>query len=121
MRRFSFHHWLLLAIGMVFLFFILSSLFKKFVLGYPSSSVPNVVAQWIVKGDRDPHLCFKMPDNVLPFLPVTLFPAMGPTIGSKRSLCVYKVAQIKKDPSVCELLMPSRYGLDCALGAMKEQ
>ena len=38
----------------------------------------------------------------------------------KRMLCFYLLAQKLKDPSVCELLMPSEYGWSC-LGVAREK
>ena len=41
----------------------------------------------------------------------------GPTKMSRRGECVYTYAELAKDPSACELLMPSSYGLSCVGGA----
>lgn len=37
----------------------------------------------------------------------------GPTSGESRAHCVYRYAKLTSDPSACELLMPSEYGLAC--------
>lgn len=37
----------------------------------------------------------------------------GPPTMSRRGECVYTYAELTKDPSACELLMPSSYGWDC--------
>lgn len=38
---------------------------------------------------------------------------LGPPTMSRRGECIYVYAEQTKDPSVCELLMPSSYGLSC--------
>jgi hypothetical protein len=40
-------------------------------------------------------------------------PGMGPTLEQQRHRCVLEYADIAKDPSACELLMPSSYGWSC--------
>jgi len=44
---------------------------------------------------------------------------IGPTESQQRSLCIHEYAKLTKDPSACELLMPSSYGWSC-LGAAEE-
>lgn len=44
----------------------------------------------------------------------------GPPTMSRRGECVYTYAELTKDPSACELLMPSSYGLSCVGGAQSE-
>jgi len=44
---------------------------------------------------------------------------IGPTESQQRSLCIHEYAKITKDPSACELLMPSQYGWSCLGGAEK--
>lgn len=39
--------------------------------------------------------------------------AMRPSLQDDRAMCVYDYAFIKKDPYVCELILPMRYSLDC--------
>lgn len=42
------------------------------------------------------------------------FPAiLGPTAADARISCIHEYAKLTHDPSVCELLMPSSYGLSC--------
>lgn len=38
---------------------------------------------------------------------------LSPSEGEQRSNCIYEYAKLSKDPSACELLMPSEYGLAC--------
>lgn len=45
------------------------------------------------------------------------FDIMTPSKGEHVGMCVRKYAELKKDPSACELLMPSSYGLSCVGGA----
>lgn len=47
------------------------------------------------------------------------FDPLAPGREEKRIGCIIHYAQIAHDPSVCERLMPSRYGLDCVGAAMK--
>lgn len=37
----------------------------------------------------------------------------SPSAGEQRALCIYTYAKLTKDPTACELLMPSDYGLSC--------
>ncbi len=106
MRNLARNFWLLL--GMIFLFILLYNA-GLLLLGYPRSSNAIEVAEWIVQGHRDPSLCFKMNTGI----------GLGPPSSTVKNLCVFKVAESTKDPSVCELLMPSRYGLSC-VGAATE-
>ncbi len=51
-------------------------------------------------------------------LPWGIF-SMGPSVAEAQFLCIHEYASLTKDPSACELLMPSSYGWDC-LGAAEE-
>jgi len=44
---------------------------------------------------------------------------LGPSSGESRMHCIKRYAELTKDPSACELLMPSSYGLSCT-GAAKD-
>lgn len=48
--------------------------------------------------------------------PLAIF---GPPLGERRMDCIHEYAKLTKDPSACELLMPSSYGLSC-VGAASE-
>ncbi len=63
----------------------------------------ELIAQKIVSEDRNVNDCLKIKS----FLPTY------PSIGSIRSFCVRKYAELAQDPSACALLMPSEYGMDC--------
>ena len=43
--------------------------------------------------------------------------SLGPTEGEHQSNCLYVFATLAHDPAVCELLMPSEYGMAC-IGAV---
>ncbi len=64
---------------------------------------PTELAEHLVKNDRSASECFYL----------LWFQIMGPQEGEARAWCVYEYAKLKKDPSACELLMPSSYGLSC--------
>lgn len=42
---------------------------------------------------------------------------MAPSQAETRAHCIHEYAKLTKDPSACELLMPSSYGLSCVGGA----
>jgi len=44
-----------------------------------------------------------------------------PQTGESRAHCVYRYAKITKDPSACELLMPSEYGWSCVGAATDKE
>jgi hypothetical protein len=50
-------------------------------------------------------------------LPWAIF-VLGPPTAERRISCVHRYATLAKDPSACELLMPSSYGLSCVGGAI---
>lgn len=77
--------------------------------GYFPAAVPDDLIERIVRGERKPEDCKKFVRLSAPW-------AMGPTEGEQQDLCIYKVAQALKDAEVCELLMPSEYGLSCIGG-----
>ncbi len=72
-------------------------------LGYYVDNTGGEVAE-IAAQKKDVSLCKK----------ITVYARfMGPTAGSRTRECIYTYAELTKDPSVCELLMPSSYGLSC--------
>ena len=64
---------------------------------------PYTLAQHIVNEGRSPDECWNL---------VVLDP-FGPQPAQLRAGCVYQVAMLTLNPSVCELLLPSDYGLEC--------
>ena len=77
---------------------------------YPTSpGYTGIVAQRIVDNDLPAEECSKIEMN-----PFTLI--RYPTVESIRRGCIYLVANIRQDPTACELLLPGDYGWSC-LGA----
>lgn len=68
-------------------------------IDYPGWEVGKIAA-----AKRDPSLCSRI------FVFSHIF---GPPTESRRSECIDRYASITSDPSVCELLLPSEYGLSC--------
>lgn len=73
-------------------------------MGYPVDVPPWELAKQIIASGKDPSYCMKLQQSV---------PVTGPTIESRRTNCVYEYAKLTKDPTACELIMPSEYGLAC--------
>lgn len=71
---------------------------------------PWDLAQYLAENDRDPHEC----------LDLIFYEIMSPPQAEQRALCVFEYAKILKNPKVCELLMPSNYGLSC-VGVAREK
>lgn len=81
-------------------------------IGYYPDGVGWKVAQQIVTANGQASDCRKIIHTIShPF---------SPTEGEQRSSCIYDFAKLTKDPSACELLMPSSYGLSCVGGAQSE-
>lgn len=60
----------------------------------------------------NPNLCSKLKVLWHLFAP-------APSATQRRRECIYTYASLTHDPTACEILMPSRYGLDCVGAAMK--
>lgn len=73
-------------------------------LGYPVDVSPTELAQEIFDTHGDPLRCRQLQQSV---------PTMGPSLTEQRMLCFHTLAALRKDPGVCEFLMPSEYGLSC--------
>lgn len=74
------------------------------IMGYPVDIAPNDLAMEIVESEKDVSICMKLQD-------VTSI--QFTTLESRRKNCIFDYAKITKDPSACELLLPSEYGLAC--------
>lgn len=75
------------------------------VIGYYPDGVGWKVAQEIAEKNGQASDCKKIIHTIShPF---------SPTAEEQRSSCIYDYARLTKDPSACELLMPSEYGLSC--------
>ncbi len=81
--------------------------------GYYPDTPGLQTAQQIIARQRPASDCFKLV-HTLPHL-------LAPTLGEQQALCVYKYAELTKDPSACELLMPSTYGNSCVGAAENHQ
>ncbi len=92
------------------IFFIILALFLyPWVLrsiGYYVDNTGGEVAE-IAAQKKDVSLCKKI---------IVYARFMGPTAGSRTRECIYTYAELTKDPSACELLMPSDYGWSCLGG-----
>lgn len=95
--------------ALLFIYIILSHIIFG-ILGYPIDIAPDVLATKIVREKLSPKLCNKLRQSL---------PSMGPSVVEKRGMCIAGVAALAKDPSACELLMPSSYGLSCVGGASR--
>jgi hypothetical protein len=74
------------------------------IMGYEVTSDPTVLAQKLLRENRPARDCLLLQS-------IDLGPR--PTTQELKTSCVYKYAQLAKDPTACELLMPSEYGLAC--------
>ena len=81
------------------------------VLGFHPGAIGTELAEKLVKKDGNPKECLQI-IHPIPHI-------FSPTAGEQRSNCVYEYAKLSKDPTACELLLPSRYGWSC-LGASEE-
>src|SRR5207249_1243504 len=73
--------------------------------GYALASSPLRIVDEIVAGKRKPDDCAKFKYSS----PI----AFGPPEEEQRKTCYFEVAKGLQDPSVCERLMPSEYGIRC--------
>ena len=101
----------IVAIPVILVLLLLGRGIALQMMGYPVDIPPSDLAEAIASEGGDPLLCRRLQQTV---------PTMGPSLTEKRMLCFYLLAQKLKDPSVCELLMPSEYGWSC-LGAATEK
>lgn len=82
------------------------------IFGYHPDAIGQELARELAKSGGDPRECFQI-IHPLPH-------PFSPTAGEQRGNCIYEYAKLTRDPSACELLMPSEYGWDC-LGAVKSE
>lgn len=94
------------------IFYVWYLLTGKHIQRLSYSNAPTV-AQTIVDKGWDAKECFNLKLN--PFELIRY-----PTESQHQTGCVSQVAFLKKDPSACELLMPSDYAWDC-LGSVENQ
>ena len=108
MRRSLIMFGTIVAIPVILVLLLLGRGIALQMMGYPVDIPPSDLAEAIAAEGGDPLLCRRLQQTV---------PTMGPSLTEKRMLCFYLLAQKLKDPSVCELLMPTDYGFSC-LGAV---
>jgi len=80
--------------------------------GYYVTTDEDTLAQYLVDHRLPVSDCRKL---------MHLERGAAPSVSEKRLECVIRYAAIVKDPSICELLMPSEYGMNCVGGAIHEQ
>ncbi|MDD5026104.1 MAG: hypothetical protein PHH13_01875 [Candidatus Peribacteraceae bacterium] len=73
-------------------------------LGYEFAEGPDVLAERLIAEERSAKDCYRY---------VTLDPWFRPTTRELREQCVREYAKLTSDPTACELLLPSDYGLSC--------
>ncbi|MBU1956904.1 hypothetical protein KJ680_00700 [bacterium] len=100
--------WLLILTGLIVLLLILVPLFMILV-GYKVNNDSGEVAE-IAAREGNIELCDK----------IINYGIFGPPSDESRMHCVYRYASLTKDPSACDLLMPSSYGWSC-LGAARKK
>ncbi len=97
----------ILIICMAVISFLLKVYPRYYFVGINKSGVD--VAKIAIAKNLGPSECFRI---------VRFDPFDSPSTSTQENLCIYTYAELTKDPSACELLMPSRYGLDCVGVAM---
>lgn len=75
---------------------------RVYIIG--NGNIGTDIAEIIYKHNRSVKDCYHIID---------VDPFMGPTLNSQKSLCIYTYAKLAQDSTVCELLLPSEYGLAC--------
>lgn len=92
----------MLLAGIVLIFLLIP--FVLMLLGYRINGSATDIAKEAAK-KNNVQVCSKIFNyGILP---------LGPTSGESRRTCIHTYASLTKDPSACELLMPSSYGLSC--------
>ncbi len=99
-------------IGIILVFVLpITGYYALRLVGYYPYGVSWDVAERIVKKGGSAKDCKKIIQPIAE--------PMGPSVGEQRAGCIYEYAKLMKDPSACELLMPSSYGLSC-VGAAED-
>ncbi|MBU0766191.1 hypothetical protein KKF55_00160 [Patescibacteria group bacterium] len=83
----------------------LSAYVVLLIIGYHPDAIGKELAQKLVQNGDDVKECMQI-IHPLPHL-------LSPSDGEQRSNCVYEYASLTKDPTACELLLPSDYGWSC--------
>jgi len=78
--------------------------------GYEVTSDETALAEKLVQGGRPAKDCLLLR---------TIDLGPRPTTQELKASCIHRYAELTKDPTACELLMPSDYGWSCLGAAMK--
>lgn len=109
--------WLLAIVSTPFIVIILIIVFAKLndmqlsLRGYHVMSTGWELGRILAQDGSPANECLKFRSPT--------FDIMTPSRGEHVGMCVREYAELTKDPSACELLMPSSYGLSCVGGARK--
>ncbi len=98
----------ILIICMAVISFLLKVYPRYYFVGINKSGVD--VAKIAIAKNLGPSECFRI---------VRFDPFDSPSTSTQENLCIYTYAELTKDPSACELLMPSDYGFSCIGAATK--
>jgi hypothetical protein len=82
-------------------------------IGYHPDAIGWQLAEELARTQGDPRECLQIIHPLPHFL--------SPSGDEQRANCIHEYAKLTKNPSACELLMPSRYGLSCVGGAENSQ
>lgn len=80
------------------------------IIGFHPDAIGIDLASEIVASGKSVREC-KQIIHPIPHL-------LAPSTREQRADCIHHYAELQKDPSACELLMPSSYGLSCVGGAL---
>lgn len=72
---------------------------------------PIKLAKYLVENNRPAKECYDF---------IIIDPINSPSYIERKHSCIYDYAKLKKDPTACELLMPSDYGWSC-LGVIESE
>src|SRR3989344_9602746 len=79
-------------------------------IGYHPDAIGKELAEELAAENGSPKECLQI-IHPLPH-------PFSPSDKEQRANCIYEYASLTKDPTACELLMPSSYGISCLGGAM---
>jgi hypothetical protein len=100
-------HWLLIPLIVVGGLVVLPSILRLF--GWHITSNGGSVAPYLVEHHRSPRECHNI-----------IYLNLTPSPSEVRIGCIAQYAWITKDPTACELLMPSEYGRSCIWEAIHQ-
>lgn len=104
MKIFRIFLWLLI-LPALFVGYLIVTPITLNLFGYFPNYIGSDAAEYIASHSKDPKDCLKIVHTIShPF---------SPSQSEQRSNCLYLVGHKLNDPTACEFLMPSRYGLNC--------